>query len=119
MGARPPFRLGLLFRQHDAPPKHIADLRITYRDVLRNYRELEGTALAQFELTMREQEVATHMMHGATFRETASALHIAESTVRYHAQNVYRKAHVKDRRSFERCVHAWLNQWLDYEPPEG
>lgn len=118
MGARPLFRLGMLLLQQDMRSRGEGNYQAAYRAVMRNYRELEGTALAQFELTMREHEVATHLMHGATYRQAASALRIAESTVRYHAQNVFRKAHVKDRRAFERCVHAWLNQWLDDEPPE-
>ena len=106
----------MLLVQQDMRSKGPRDYRASYRAVMRSYRELEGTALAQFELSMREHEVATHLMHGATYRQAASALRIAESTVRYHAQNVYRKAHVKDRRSFERCVHQWLDQWLDEEP---
>lgn len=106
----------MLLTRQDMRSREPGDYRASYRAVMRGYRELEGTALAQFELSMREHEVATHLMHGATYRQAARDLSIAESTVRFHAQNVFRKAHVKDRRSFERCVHEWLDQWLDEEP---
>ena len=101
-------RRTVLFKRKDA-----SSPQVHYHDVIASYRELEGTALAQFGLSMREHEVACQLIHGATYREAGHALSITESTVRFHAQNVFRKANVRDRRAFERRVHTWLNQWAD------
>ena len=106
--------LGALLERRTAPATtHQADATVVYRQVLLGYRELEGTALAQFGLSLREHDVATELMHGATYREAARTLRIAESTVRFHAQNVFRKAKVTDRHGFERRFHAWINQWAE------
>jgi len=49
------------------------------------------------KLSEREKEVALLLKEGDTYKEVASKLEITPRTVKAHAQNIYKKLHVKDR----------------------
>lgn len=49
------------------------------------------------KLSEREKEVALLLKDGDTYKEVASKLEITPRTVKAHAQNIYKKLHVKDR----------------------
>ncbi|HEY4614682.1 MAG TPA: AAA family ATPase [Citricoccus sp.] len=58
---------------------------------------LLAAGLADVELTAQEQAVAGLVAHGATNKEAARSLFLAEKTVQYHLTRVYRKLGVRSR----------------------
>lgn len=78
------------------------------RDTMRRYHALEKRVLSQFRLSHREHQVAQRIMEGSTYRDISRELFIAESTVRFHARNIFQKAQVNDRRAFEKHVRKRL-----------
>lgn len=58
-------------------------------------RSTGSDALA--ELTAHELEVASLVVRGATNREAATALFVAEKTIEYHLRNVYAKLGIRSR----------------------
>ncbi|WP_436663752.1 response regulator transcription factor [Alicyclobacillus acidoterrestris] len=49
------------------------------------------------KLTNREREILELVSRGATNRETANALFIAENTVKNHLKNIMAKLHIQNR----------------------
>lgn len=49
------------------------------------------------KLSYREREVAKLVVTGNTNKEVASALNIAEKTVKFHCTNIFQKLNVKSR----------------------
>ena len=56
------------------------------------------------ELTSREIEVLEQVVTGASNKEIAKTLHIAENTVKIHLRNILEKLHVQNR--IQAAVHA-------------
>ncbi len=57
----------------------------------------EPSSKATEELTEREKEVLQFVAHGATSKEAARRLGIAESTINYHVKNILGKLHARNR----------------------
>lgn len=53
--------------------------------------------MSQPQLSDREQDVLQRMVQGMSNQEIAEALHIAESTIRFHISNILHKLGVSDR----------------------
>jgi len=66
--------------------------------------------LAAHGLTERECHVALKLMEDMPNRDIAATLFIAESTVKKHIQNLYRKCEAEDRRAFRRICLIWLQE---------
>jgi DNA-binding CsgD family transcriptional regulator len=49
------------------------------------------------ELTQREKEILTHVLHGKNNHEIAASLHVSIHTVRSHVSNLYKKFGAKNR----------------------
>ncbi|MDI3330994.1 MAG: AAA family ATPase [Micrococcus sp.] len=58
---------------------------------------LVAAGRADIELTAQEQAVVELVAHGATNKETARTLFLAEKTVQYHLTRIYRKLGVRSR----------------------
>jgi len=71
----------------------------------------EGTAL-----TPREIEVLERVVEGATNKEIAKALFIAQSTVKNHLRNILDKLHLQNR--IQAAVYA-VRQGLVRDPPQA
>ena len=56
-----------------------------------------GTAAAQPALSPREREILTHLARGASNKEIARDLDVAESTVKIHVQHILRKLDLNSR----------------------
>ncbi len=63
-------------------------------------------SLAKYRLTEREMAVALELMSGRTYGEIAKRLFITERTVKFHAQNIYGKLGVANRREFMQFIDA-------------
>jgi len=76
----------------------------------------------RFALTRRERQVFASLVAGRSQKETAAALGIAESTVRFHAIGSYSKCGVRNQREmlalFARSLHR-LEEPREREPVEG
>lgn len=73
------------------------------RELAAMRRRSAGTnALAQ--LTAHELEVASLVVRGATNREAATALFVAEKTIEYHLRNVYVKLGIRSRTELAQLV---------------
>lgn len=48
-------------------------------------------------LTVREQEIVTHLAEGQLYKEIADQLGLSVETVRTHLRNIYEKLHVRNR----------------------
>ncbi len=60
------------------------------------YGEIDRTA--KFEnLSERENQVASLLLQGKTYRMIADELHISENTVKYYIKNIYSKLHIRSR----------------------
>lgn len=66
-------------------------------DVMEGALGLGGAAGPEDELTAQERAVASLVAGGATNKETARALFLAEKTVQYHLTRIYRKLGVRSR----------------------
>lgn len=65
----------------------------------------------QFNLTGREKEIAWHICHGLSYRGIGEKLHIAETTVAKHVQNIFEKVGVNNKMGL--CQK--LEQILDFK----
>ncbi len=88
--------------------------------ILNEFRQPDrGTRLApevRSELTPREFEVLELIVQGATNKEIAAALSVAEDTVKIHLRNILEKLHMKNR--IQAAVYA-VRQGLVPEPKEA
>jgi DNA-binding NarL/FixJ family response regulator len=67
------------------------------QDLAREPRPAAPSAMAAARLTPREQEVLGLVAHGKSNKEIASALDIAENTVKNHLKNILEKLHLENR----------------------
>jgi two-component system, NarL family, response regulator LiaR len=63
--------------------------------LLREFQQRDRSLLN--ELTPRELEVLTHIAHGRSNQEIATALSVAERTIKTHVSNILSKLHLADR----------------------
>lgn len=77
------------------PPLAVKILREFARS--RSAAPASATEIVEEELTPREREVLEALAGGATNKEIAQALYIAESTVKYHVTNIMDKLHFRTR----------------------
>ena len=49
------------------------------------------------KLSPREREIITHLARGASNKEMARTLNVAESTIKIHVQNILKKLHLTSR----------------------
>lgn len=69
------------------------------------------------ELTPREVQVLEYVVKGASNKDIAESLHIAENTVKIHLRNILEKLHVQNR--IQAAVHAVRKGLVeDNEAPE-
>ncbi|HEY9862617.1 MAG TPA: response regulator transcription factor, partial [Candidatus Obscuribacterales bacterium] len=59
--------------------------------------ETQNTAIADHDLTQREQEILALIADGKTNQEIANLLHITSGTVRSHVHTILQKLEVRDR----------------------
>lgn len=76
-------------------------------------RHLEAW-LAQFDLTLREREVARCIIDGLAFRVIANTLEISERTAKFHASSIYRKMGIGSRNELSA---AWTLHMSEKRPP--
>lgn len=67
-------------------------------------------AAAAFGLTPRETEVLGILAQGRNLRYVGEKLHISESTVKTHTQNIYRKVGVGNRQELLDALQAERDQ---------
>jgi DNA-binding NarL/FixJ family response regulator len=84
------------------------------QDLAREPRPAAPSAMAAARLTPREQEVLGLVAHGKSNKEIASALDIAENTVKNHLKNILEKLHLENR--VQAATFA-LRQELGTRPP--
>lgn len=65
--------------------------------LLRQLSEAENVQVMKMNVTNREKEILTEMAYGHSNLEIALSLQIAESTVKTHLNNIYRKFSVSNR----------------------
>lgn len=65
-----------------------------------------------YQLTTRESEVLHLIVEGYTNSEISSALYIAESTVKFHVGNIFKKTHCSSRTQLGLLFKEKLNQLL-------
>lgn len=64
------------------------------------------TALAAYELTRREEEVAAYLLAGLNQAELCQRLFISRSTLKTHLRHIYRKCGVRDRETLYELVRT-------------
>lgn len=74
------------------------------RALLRQLRAAEAAVFEALGLSPHERCIGRHVMRGLTYREIGARIYLAERTVKYHAQRIYAKARVENRRAFEAYV---------------
>ncbi len=88
--------------------------------ILQEFRHLKQNQTAQAaapdDLTEREIEILELVVQGATNRDIARALCIAENTVKIHLRNILEKLHLQNR--IQAAVYA-VRQGLTKDPLEG
>jgi DNA-binding NarL/FixJ family response regulator len=65
-------------------------------------------------LSERELDIARLISQGATNREIASELFIAENTVKVHVKNILAKLELKNRQQL--AVYAAMKEWIKINP---
>lgn len=61
---------------------------------------------AFMNLSHRERQVASLLLHGMTYRAIAGNLYISENTVKYYVKNIYSKLSIKSRAELIELVHG-------------
>jgi DNA-binding NarL/FixJ family response regulator len=86
--------------------------------ILQEFKQANPSTVKQSDsvdaLTSREVQVLEYVVTGATNKEIADALHIAENTVKIHLRNILDKLHVKNR--IQAAVQAVREGLVDEEP---
>ncbi len=82
--------------RHGASPMSI-ELATKILNEFRNPKSQSQPAAPVSELTRRESEVLELIVQGATNREIAAKLSIAEDTVKIHLRNILEKLHLQNR----------------------
>jgi DNA-binding CsgD family transcriptional regulator len=67
---------------------------------MKSNQEEDVDKFCEYQLTKREMMLAELVIAGKSNRQIAGTLFIAESTVKKHIQNIYRKTQTTDRQSF-------------------
>lgn len=70
------------------------------------YHYIEELALYMYGLTTLERQVGHLMLQGLLYQQIATRLFRSESAIKSDARRIFMKTCVKDRRSFERHIHA-------------
>ena len=70
------------------------------------YHYIEELALYMFGLTALERRVGQLLLQGLVYREIGKRVFRSESTIKSDAKRIFKKTHVKNRRAFERHIHA-------------
>jgi DNA-binding NarL/FixJ family response regulator len=81
----------------------------------RQTRRASQSPTAVATLTEREREVLNHIADGKTNKDIASALSIAENTVKNHLKNILEKLHLENR--VQAATYA-LREGLIQKPPQ-
>ena len=81
----------------------------------RQTRRASQSPTAGATLTEREKEVLNHIADGKTNKDIASALSIAENTVKNHLKNILEKLHLENR--VQAATYA-LREGLIQKPPQ-
>ena len=72
----------------------------------RGYHYIEELALYMFGLTALERQVGRLLLQGLVYREIGQLVFRSENTIKSDARRIFAKTHVKNRRAFERHIHA-------------
>ncbi|WP_165056117.1 MULTISPECIES: helix-turn-helix transcriptional regulator [unclassified Adlercreutzia] len=70
------------------------------RRIAQSVRHLLDLELGRYALTPQELVVAEHILRDETYAAIGRSLYLTESTVKFHARNIFAKAHVKSKREF-------------------
>ncbi|WP_172135749.1 helix-turn-helix transcriptional regulator [Adlercreutzia sp. ZJ473] len=70
------------------------------RRIAQSVRHLLDLELDRYALTPQELVVAEHILRDETYAAIGRSLYLTESTVKFHARNIFAKAHVKSKREF-------------------
>jgi DNA-binding NarL/FixJ family response regulator len=62
-----------------------------------DFIQAQKTSGAEYNLSVREKEILSHVVDGATYKEIASELFISLETVRTHIRHIYEKMKVKSK----------------------
>jgi DNA-binding NarL/FixJ family response regulator len=93
--------------KENAPELIIEAVRAVARGEVRWFVQPSPSSSTAPDLTSREKEILQVMARGLSNDEIAEELHLAESTIRKHATNIYRKLGVDSAR--EAIAWAWQN----------
>ena len=93
--------------KENAPELIIEAVRAVARGEVRWFVQPSPSPSTAPDLTAREEEILQVMARGLSNDEIAQELHLAESTIRKHATNIYRKLGVDSAR--EAIAWAWQN----------
>ena len=93
--------------KENAPELIIEAVRAVARGEVRWFVQPSPAQPDSPDLTSREKEILQVMARGLSNDEIAEELHLAESTIRKHATNIYRKLGVDSAR--EAIAWAWQN----------
>lgn len=72
------------------------------------YHYLEELAFYVFGLTTLERQLGHLLLQGFVYRQIAELLFRSESAIKSDARRIFAKVQVKDRRAFERHIHALI-----------
>jgi DNA-binding NarL/FixJ family response regulator len=93
--------------KENAPELIIEAVRAVARGEVRWFVQPSPSPSTAPDLTAREEEILQVMARGLSNDEIAQELHLAESTIRKHATNIYRKLGVDSAR--KAIAWAWQN----------
>jgi DNA-binding NarL/FixJ family response regulator len=103
--------------KENAPELIVEAVRAVARGEVRWFVQPAPASDETPDLTTRETDVLRLMARGLSNDEVAEELHLAESTVRKHATNVYRKLDVESAR--EAIAWAWQQGIMSPRKPDS
>ena len=93
-------------RDAKAPYSLLCEAFVVSIEMMRNRDEL-ADASRRFELTQRESEILSYLMHGAKANEIAQSLGLAEGTVQNYYKRLLAKTNSRNRASMVAAVLGW------------
>lgn len=115
------FLIAVLMRKMKEAQEQASSIRVNFNHVseLKNklqqgIGEIIGAEFKGWQFSSSEQDVAMLLIKGLSLRQIAEIRNCKESTVRQHANNIYKKSNLKGRRELSAY---FLEDFLDRNAP--